>query len=94
MYKREMKILQETVKKNARDKSIMLAKDHPDTEETPVKLEDVTVFATELCLKKSSFTCQNEGMGKGWPQVASFHNDRSLKSVTVELPHADSIASH
>ena len=88
-----MKILQETVKSNAREKSLLLTKDNHDTEETPIKLEDITVFATELGLKKSSFTSHPEAFDKGSPHIHPFHNNHSLKSVTVDLQNTNSMPS-
>lgn len=86
-----MKILQETVKINAREKSLLLSKEIRDSEETPIKLEDVTVFATELGLpKKSSFMSQNSPNSK--TPIRNVAHNTSLKSVTVDLQNQDSFS--
>lgn len=87
MQRKEMKILQETIKANVREKSLLLAREiemkEGEGEETPIRLEDISVFSTEP-IKKSSYGYRPEVL-----EQTSAKNlaNTSLKSITVSLSH-------
>ena len=97
MFRKEIKILQETIKVNAREKSQLLilnqrGEDEDNSEEDrPVRLQDLNVFHTEV--EHNATFYQKSPLARNSTKPIE-HIITSHKSITVELQSNDLLSNN